>query len=685
MKKIGILSLLVIILLPSCQKAEKIKYEGKRGGTLIVSVTNEPTTLNPIYPSLSGLSPVTEKLFTPLHEYRADGKITTGLAQSWVYSEDMRSITYTIRKDAKWHDGTPVTAEDIVFTVKQIKDPANKSPLSQQIRYVKDVKAIGVREVRFTFDKVYADELLNSNIRPIPKHKIEKETGNLQISDFSFNPVGDGPYKLKEWRQGDWVELVANPDYFRGRPPLDRIVFYFPSSVEELMDEIKLGVIDIAYDLPPAKYDTIKGYRTIVSPGEAYTYMGWNLNRFKDKKLREALSMAIDRRGIITKLLKGHAENLNGPITPEHWAYNPKIKGIKYDKEKAKELIEQLGYSKRRRGKFYSNLKVLILVEEGNPIRSKVADSIALDLRSIGVNATVEELRGSRLISRLLNHDFDAYILGWNVEKAFNPLSIWGSRGDYNFVGYKNKRVDKLIREALLSLDREKAKKAWYEFQEIIADDLPYTFLYAPKTITLVKKDINGIKEGDKRPIISFLDELSFKKIPTTTVELASIGKHYEEMKRGTPEETTETPLPPQTQASTEEILQAAATTTIEEGEKIGADTSELTTEATAEEEKVVKKKGPVIPPTLTYYPTKRDYPESARKLEVRGQVFIKLHITKTGVVDKAEIIKGLFPACDAAALLDARKCKFDPATQGGEPVEYDELTLPFRFPPEGW
>ncbi len=328
MKKIE-LFYLIILLIANCQRTEKFTYEGERGGTLIVTLLNEPTTLNPLYPSFSGHSPVTKMLFNPLHEQRPDGKIRTCLAQSWVYSEDLKSITYTIREDARWHDGTPVTSEDIVFTIEKIKDPKNNSPLNQKLRYIKDVAAIGKREVRFIFDKVYADELLHSNILTIPKHKISKGIENLQMSDFSFNPIGNGPYKLKEWKQGEWIELVANTEYFRGQPPLDRIVFYFPSSMEELLDEIKLGHIDIAYDLPPAKYDDTEQYRTIISPGKTYTYIGWNLERFPDKNLRKALSMAIDREGIISSIMKGYGQLLNGPITHEHWAFNSEIKGIK--------------------------------------------------------------------------------------------------------------------------------------------------------------------------------------------------------------------------------------------------------------------------------------------------------------------------------------------------------------------
>jgi len=678
MKKIKILQLLLIIVFIitlSCQKSREFIRERKRGGMLIVSIMEEPSTLNPLYPSLSGLSPITEQLFAPLISEKPNGKVRPGLAKSWIYSEDLKSITYTIRKDAKWHDGKSVTAEDVVFTVNQIKNPKINSPLSQRLRYIKDVEAIGEKKVRFTLEKVYADELLHTNIRPIPKHKIGKNLENLKKSDLGLKPVGSGPYKLKEWKHGEWLELAANPDYFMSRPNLDRIVFYFPSSKEELIDELNLGNIDFAYDMPPAKYDKFKVYKTVLSPGKSYTYIGWNLKRFKDKKLREAFSMAIDRKGIISDNLKGYGRIVNGPITPEHWAYSPGIKGIQYNREKAGKLIRELGYSKKRFQKFYSGLNVRILVESGDEIRKKVAEHIASDLRLLGVEARLTELQSSEFITRLFNHNFDAYILGWNVEKVFNPLPIWGSDGIYNFVGYKNKNVDELMREALLSLDREKARNAWLKFQEIIANDFPYTFLYEPQKITLVKKNLQGISPNDKRPILSFLDELWYIKRPATIVEFASLGHHYRES-----QEEIET-ISSQVTATTEEILQASAPTNVPGEGVIGAGEEE---EGKSEKEEKPAKKEPIIPPKITYYPTEIEYPETAKKLEITGQVFVKIYINKEGNVYKAEISRGLFPPCDSVALKAAFECKFDPATQAGKPVEYSQ-TIPFRFPPGGW
>jgi peptide/nickel transport system substrate-binding protein len=676
----GLCVVVLILFLSGCQKIEEFKYSGNKGGILIIAVLDEPSNLNPIYPSISGLSPVTAQLFTPLISEKPDGKVRPALAESWVYSEDLKSITYTIAKGATWHDGKPVTAEDVVFTVEQILNNKNESPLAQKLVYVESVEALNSRQVRFNLKQVFAGELQSTNIYPVPKHILARED-NIQSSDFNVEPVASGPFKLKDWNKGKWIEMVANPDYFRGRPPLDRMVFYTPSSMGELLSELSLGDVDVAYDLPPGNYDTLQSYLKVLTPGRSYTYVGWNLARFPDKKLRQAFSIAIDRRKIISDVLGNYGQVVDGPITPEHWAYNPELKGLREDKEASKKIIEELGYSKKRGQKFYQGLNVQILVEEGNDIRKKVAASIVADLQAVGVQAGIVPLSGKDLLTRLFNKNFDAYILGWNVEKEFNPFQIWGSEGIYNFVGYKNPRVDNLIGEALLSLDREKAKKALYEFQDIIREDLPYTFLYAPKKITLVKKDIQGITQDDKRPILSFVDELWFRSVPGTSIELASLGEKYrkgpvEETKpakgtRETPEQVlmaTASTLVPEKKPTTSKAAGSAGTT-----EGSGADT----VSESSEPPKFVAYEVP--PKPLNLDKVEFPYPEVAKKLGLSGTVFLELWISKDGNVTNVIVIRSVHPILDKVAVDNARQLRFSPAIQGNKPVAV-RYSFPVRF-----
>ncbi len=680
--------LLFLVFLTGCQKLEEFRYAGNKGGTLVIALLDEPSNLNPIYPSLSGISPVTAQLFTPLISGKPNGKVRPALAESWIYSEDLASITYTIAKGATWHDGRPITAEDVVFTVEQIISGKNNSPLAQKLNYVESVEALNSRQVRFNLNQVYAGELQSTNIYPIPKHILEKEE-DIANSDFNVDPVGSGPYKMKEWNRGKWIELTANSSYFRGRAPVDRMVFYTPSSMEELLAELKAGNVDLAFNMPPGNnYDTLSSYNKVLSPGKSYAYIGWNMELFSDKKLRQALSIAIDRRGIISEVLENYGQIVNGPITPEHWAYNPNLKNIRHDEEGAVDLIEQVGYSKRRGERYYQGLNVRILVEEGSAIRRKVAESVVSDLRGIGVQASVVTLSSLDFIDHLFKKDFDAYIMGWNVEKEFNPFQIWGSDGMYNFVGYKNKTVDSLIGEALLSLDRENAKKAWYEFQEIIRDDLPYTFLYAPQEITLVRKNIQGIQKDDKRAVISFVDELWFREVPSSVVELASLGESYKKSEGEAESRTTRTR---EETPRAEEILQASAAprvpertpppTTSTARETRGPESGE---EETSPEEEETGELPAFIPHEIPPKPLNLDkvsfaYPEVAKTLGLSGTVYLQLWIDERGNVTNVTLIRSVHPILDKVAVDNAKKLKFSPAKQGDRAVAVP-LSFPVRF-----
>jgi peptide/nickel transport system substrate-binding protein len=679
--------ILLVVFLAGCQKLEEFRYSGNKGGTLVIALLDEPSNLNPIYPSLSGISPVTSQLFSPLISEKPNGKVRPALAESWIYSEDLASITYTIAKGAAWHDGRPITAEDVVFTVEQIKSSKNNSPIAQKLNYVESVEALNSRQVRFNLKQVYAGELQSTNIYPIPKHILEREE-EIVKSDFNVDPVGSGPYKMREWNRGKWIELAANPGYFRGRAPVDRMVFYTPSSMEELLAELREGNVDLAFNMPPGNnYDTLSSYSKVLSPGKSYVYIGWNMERFSDKKLRQALSVAIDRNGIISEVLEDYGQTLNGPITPEHWAYNPNLKNIRHDKEGAVDLIGQVGYSKRRGNRYYQGLNVRILVEGGDAIRRKVAERVVSDLRSIGVQASTVTLSSLDFIDRLFKKDFDAYVMGWNVEKEFNPFQIWGSDGMYNFVGYKNEKVDELIGEALLSLDREKAKRAWYEFQEIIRDDLPYTFLYAPQQITLVKKNIQGIGQEDKRPVISFVDELWFRQVPSSVVELASLGESY---KKSAVEAESRPARPREEAPRAEEILQATAAPSVPERrpatttagrETRAPESAEVETPPEEEETGELPAFVPheIPPKPLNLDKVSFSYPEVAKTLGLSGTVYLQLWIDEKGNVTNVTLVRSVHPILDKVAVDNARKLKFSPAKQGDRAVAVP-LSFPVRF-----
>ena len=689
------IGLLIILILSGCAQQQKFTYQGEKGGTLIIATFDEPSNLSPVYPSFTGLSPVVKLLFAPLHKTGPDGKVMPCLANSWEYSEDMKTITYYLDRNAKWSDGTPLTAKDVVATFEALKDPANQYPLIGRLRFIKSAKVVGEHAVQFEFRRIYADELLNSNLYPLPAGKI-KGIKNLKFMNYTRKPdITSGPYILNEWNPGKYIELIANENYIYGRPPIDRIVFWFPASYDELLDELKQKHVDIVLDVPPDRVEKLDGYNVKVEPGQSYVFVGWNNKKFK-KALRQAFSMAIDKKSIIKDVLKGYGQEAYGPITPGHWAYEPEVKNIAYaySPKKAKDLIASQGYRDRNRDRFFDGLRVEIIADKNDPVKSATADLVAKQLRKAGVRAVVRKLDTPAFISRLLKKDFDAFILGWNVEKEFSPSPIWNSRGVYNFVGYKNTDIDMLIERGILTLDRRESKKIWSEFQKRIVEDAPYTFLYVPSVIELVRSGIKNVDVKDARLLAEKLDELWIPATTRVKVTVADLGKRYRESQKKAARPAA--PAPRRTPTATaESILQQsllaqqqaeAQKTEQKTGKPSQGEAKKPEGEKKPPEETKPAEEKPTQPVIKTLPQVKNGiipvYPDVAKRVGATGMVFVTVLVGKDGKVKKAKILRSFGnAACDKAALDAAKKWTFIPGTINGEPVEM-ETTIPFRFPP---
>jgi len=693
MKKVLVIAVLLFLTL-SCTKKIERGYSGVQGGTLIVGLLDEPSSLLPLYPSMEGQSPIVTKLFEPLHKMGKDGKVKPGLATSWVYSEDLKSITYFIRPDAKWWDGEPITADDIVRTYNLMKNPKTGYLGAYSLRYIDKVEKIDEHRVKFTFKGIYADELLNSNIYPLPFHKIKKEK-DIRTSLFNYEPLGDGPFKLDKWVRGNRIELIANPDYYIGKPPLNRVVYWFAPSVDALLDEVRLGHIHIAMDLPPGNYENnIKGYKKIITPGNSYTYIGWNLRNplFKNKKIRKALTEAINRKEIIKNVLNGYGQVSTGPIVPSNWAYDENLKPIPYNPVEAKKILASLGWKDRNRDGYLDKkrktLQFTLIVDESDPLRTPVADIIAKDLKKIGIRVKVKPLSASTFITKLFNKKFDAYILGWTVSNELDPTPIWSSKGIYNFVGYHNSEIDELIENGILSLDRKRGKTIWEKFQEKIVNDIPYTFLYVPQSITLLKSGIEGYNKEDKRKLSDYIDYCWIPKNKRVPIDYAKLGEHYKslfvaQVKKAKKRKTkVSAPIVRKKKVSTEKILETSLmkkTTESASKKKISTTntTKKITTPSPVVEEVTSLKQEPRVKKMVI-----PNYPEAAKIVGAKGRVYVQVTVGTRGKVTKAIILKSFGnPACDAEALKDAKACTFEPGTINGEPAVMTAV-IPFNFPP---
>ncbi|MEO0094554.1 MAG: TonB family protein [candidate division WOR-3 bacterium] len=687
MKKLMII-LIVIGLIVYCAKKEE-PLKGEKGGTLVIGTTDIPSVISPLQPSVLGSNDILELLFMKLHRIDPHtGKMKPELASSWEFSEDLTSITYYLRKDIKWWDGEPVTAEDVIYTYEKMQDPKSNYPFIASLKYIKKAELVDKYTIKFTFTQVYANLLTDSDIMPVPKHIYEKfsaEFGKTKI-------VGNGPYKVKEWIPNAGLTLTANENYYRGRPPLDEIVIKFYNNVETMIADFEQGNIDIALNLTPTdakKLSSNKNINIISKPGSSYIYIGWNLeNEFlKDKEIRKALTMAINRTQILNDVLLGMGQVSLGPLPQSSWAFNENVSPVEFNPAKAKDILLNKGFEDRNRNKILDkngkDITLTIITNVENPERVQILNFVANYLSQIGIKVNAQTMDVNSFISALVNRKYDGFIMGWSVSDKIDPTLYWHSdpnRGKFNFVNYRNPAVDSLIDIGTVILNRRKAKEIWGEFQKKVYEDQPYTFLVVPNEIAANYKRVKGTDEG-----IALASAYTYW-IPETERRVTIAAKI-------TPTPPTPTPTPTTTPVTPTPTTPATPTPKKEETPKplTPAVSPEklLEAAATSKETTTVAPPPPTMPPKPSVItrpePIKKvlpKYPDAARAIGATGKVVVEVIVGTDGKVKSATIFSSFGnPACEEAAIAAAKQWEFKPATKDGEPFE-KSVRIPFDFKP---
>jgi peptide/nickel transport system substrate-binding protein len=497
------LFLVMLMFLPACgQKSER------NPNTFVVSSIGDARRLNPLIANDSASGTINDQIFNGLVKYDKDIKLIGDLAERWDVSPDGKTITFHLRKGVEWHDGAPFTAEDCLFTYQKLMDPKVATPYSSSYMDVAKAKVVDKLTFRVTYKEPFSPALESWAIGVIPKHLLEGK--DLNTDEFNRKPVGTGPYKLKEWIAGQKIVLQANDRYFEGRPNIDQYIYRIIPDSSTMFQELLSGGVDMM-GLNPLQYlrksetRRIKeNYRKFRYPANAFTYLGYNLASplFSDKKVRQALAYAIDRQSIIDGVLMGLGQPCTGPFSYVSWAYNPKIRPYPYDPERAKRMLAEAGWKDMNgdgvRKKDGRPFQFTILTNQGNGERIKASEIMQQNFKNVGIDAKIRVMEWQAFLEQIDKHSFDAIILGWSMSRDPDLYDIWHSskskKGEYNFVGYKNAEVDRLLVAGRRTFNVEKRKKVYYRIHEILADEQPYAFLYVPDATPIVHKRFKGIE-----------------------------------------------------------------------------------------------------------------------------------------------------------------------------------------------
>lgn len=483
------------------------------GDTIINGSIGEPSILNPVLASDSASFDIIDLVFNGLVKYDKDIKLVGDLAEKWDVSKDGLTITFYLRQDVKWHDGIPFTAEDVVFTYNKLIDPGIRTPFASNFQLVAKVETPDPYTVIVTYKETFAPALESWGMGILPKHVFGEMTAEeFNKSDFNRFPVGTGPYKFKEWRTGQKIELESNADYFAGRPYIDKYIYQIIPDQSVQLLALKTHTIDmmsLTADMyaketnAPEFEQSINKFRY---PSFSYTYLAYNLNNplFKNTRwTRQALSYAINRQEIIDGTLQSMGTICTGPFPNRSWAYNSEVRPYPYDPEKARKMLESIGWKDTNNDGYLEKngrkFEFTILTNQGNKERELAATIIQEQLKKIGVKVNVRILEWSTLIHHYVDKkSFDAILLGWNMTPDPDCFDIWFSEktkeGEYNFISYKNPQVDILLTLGRKTFDQEERLKIYHKVHALIADDQPYAFLYVRDSLVAVDKRFQGIK-----------------------------------------------------------------------------------------------------------------------------------------------------------------------------------------------
>jgi len=521
-------SLFIIFSFTGCSKRET----PKPGGTVIIGATGDFDSFNELNAADSdALQIIQYMLFMSLTTLDENLQFAPQLAASWEFAPGDTLLTFKLRQDVFWTDGVPTTAHDVLFTYQLAIDTTVAYPASSRFDQTRQVEVVDDHTIRFHFKQPYPDALFDTQMPVLPKHVLEKiPREKIAACEFNRKPVGNGPFKLAEWHASQRIVFEANPQYAWGRPKLDRVVFQIIPDETVLVTNLLTGKVDVVSSLSPLAFKQIerraKGegrraksggridgafaetdssffLQTIRYPGRNYSFIAWNNARpLLTPRVRQALTHAIDKQEIINTLLEGFAQPAIGPLLSFNWAYDRNLRDLPFDPATAKNLLQQEGWRDSnsdgildRQGK---KLELTLKTNADNQLRRDIAVMVQAQLKKIGVQAKIEAVEWNLLLQQVFEgRDFDGFISAWDADFAVNPTPLWHSAAianGYNLVSYRRARVDSLLERARALADRRLAQPLWNEFQQLIVEDCPYTFLFTQERLAAAHHRVQGVK-----------------------------------------------------------------------------------------------------------------------------------------------------------------------------------------------
>ena len=494
------------------------RYPGDEGDWLVLHISGEPRTLNPISVdySMGSRTVCLNNIFEPLFYYDLDFdgvKLRPVLAESLTVSDDGLEMTVKLKENIWFSDSKPITADDVIFTYETIMNPGiDTADLRNYYQNIKEVVKLDKKTVKFVFNELYWKTLESVGVfEVLPKHIYQFEDPN-EFNKRVSNPVGSGPYVFEKWDVGQQIVLKRNENYWGEKPKIDKLIFKIITNNTAALQSLRSHSID--YMEPTSeqfaemsKDEQFKKEFDILSywePSGGFNYIGWNENTpyFKDKETRLAMTHIINRKAIVEYLLKGYGAVITGPFYIHGKQNDSNITSWPYDPERTKQLLKSAGWRDSDNDGILDRKGAAFRFKLSYPAEARTAEGIAKllkdDASRAGIDVIPDPVEWSIFLEKMNNSQFDACMSGWAGTIESDPYQLFHSsqikdKGN-NRIGFNNKEADALIEEARKTLDEEKRYALYHKFHQLLHQEQPYTFLFSRETYIFIDKRFENVK-----------------------------------------------------------------------------------------------------------------------------------------------------------------------------------------------
>lgn len=483
------------------------------GGTYTEGIAGNPIAANPLLAAHNDPDKdLSALLFAGLTRIDKDGAVLPDLASSWEASDDGKIFRLKLRPGLKWHDGQPLTAEDALFTFRLLQlDSTQADPDVTALWKKVRIEKVDDQVIQLSLDTPFAPFLTYTAVGLLPRHLLnDVDPKNLATHEFNVNPVGAGPFRLKDARI-DQVTLEANKDFYQGRPLLDNIVLRFVKDDQTVAAALATNQLEGGLLRPSLGAETLtkmeqhKGLNTNILPRASYSVLFLNTDSaaFNDKNIRKAVASSIDKDQLINSALGGIGIPATGPIVPGSWAYAGNADGPAYNPVQASKLMTDGGWRKNGSGAWEKDGKEIsfYLFTNNDKTREATSEALGLQLKQGGFKPQTASSGTAGLLQNfLIPRKYDAILYGIDPGADPDPYPLWHSsqntQDGLNVSALKQPKVDELLEKARTTIDPGARREFYRQFQQLFADEMPSVPLYHPGYLYAVDRAVKGMSLG---------------------------------------------------------------------------------------------------------------------------------------------------------------------------------------------